>query len=209
MGFLALLLLFLPVQIGHAGGGGVNVKTHTYKGYPYIQIVKSDHKASVDPINKVLKWHAVNNARVSTDLKKESATYSVTSTAQLLFNNDGKLSVSYIDYMYNGGGHGMYNTEIFNYDLTSGQQISLKSILNTEEKVNRAKKYTVYVLNEKYKKGSNLFSDIINDPPFDISTIPFFLRDSGITIRFYPYDVAPYSEGFVDITIPYSEINKK
>jgi hypothetical protein len=208
-GFLVLILLFLPLQVGHAAGTIVSVKNYTYKGYPYIQIVKSNFKTNTDSINKVLKWHAVNNAKISADIKKEDNFHSITSKVQLYYNKDGKFSVGYDDYMYAGGAHGMYNTTIFNYDLDTGKQISLKSILNTDEKISKAKNYAVYVLNAKYKKGANLFADVINDPPFDVSKMPFYLKDSGITVRFYPYEVAPFSEGFVDITIPYSEINKK
>ncbi|MNM10063.1 hypothetical protein D3C81_201820 [compost metagenome] len=207
IGLMVLLLMIQPLGVSHAAGSTISIKKYTYKGYPYLQIVDSAYKAPTNAINKTLKWHAVNNAKTSAEFKKESGIYSVSSEVELLFNQDGKLSVGYIDYLYNGGAHGDYDTTIFNYDLTTGKQISLTKILNNDEKIRKAKTYISSVLNEKLKQGDEIYPGVINDPPLDVTGTQFYLRSSGITIRFRPYDVAPYYLRFVEVTIPYSVIN--
>ncbi|MNI66459.1 hypothetical protein D3C73_1220220 [compost metagenome] len=48
------------------------------------------------------------------------------------------------------------------------------------------------------------YADEVN---LDLMWTPFYFRDSGITIKFDPYEVGPFSEGFVEVTIPNAVIN--
>ncbi|MNC50648.1 hypothetical protein D3C75_999010 [compost metagenome] len=62
-------------------------------------------------------------------------------------------------------------------------------------------------LRAMYNANQGIFEENINDFPLDQEPA-FYLYDKGIVIRFYPYEVAPYAAGFVDVKVPYSKISK-
>ncbi|MDQ0194384.1 DUF3298 and DUF4163 domain-containing protein [Paenibacillus wynnii] len=203
----SFLLLLYPLQELNAATSSATVKTNTYKGQPIIQITQPNNSKS-KAINSILKNFAVSAAMQDLEAKQENSEYWYRTTTKLMYNKNNKLSVSNETSYYSGGAHDQYWTDTYNFDTTTGKRIFLKDILNSQTKIDRAKGYISYVLFYKLIKGTaSIFENNIYDFPLDTLKAPFYLRDSGITIRFNPYEVGPFSEGIIDVTIPYSIIN--
>ena len=59
----------------------------------------------------------------------------------------------------------------------------------------------------KSQKGRAIFEENIYDIPLNVSS-NFYFYKNGIVIRFDPYEVAPFSEGFVDVFVNNLTLNK-
>ena len=134
--------------------------------------------------------------------------------SQLVFSptriDHGVLSMFGIQNSYSGGNHGIQSCTAVNYDLMTGDVLTLGSIMN----VNASKEDFIRLVNEKlevlteeydlfdnyqvgvqYRLGGdeNLYED-------------FFFTSTGLNFFFSPYEIAPYSAGYITIEIPYSEL---
>lgn len=122
----------------------------------------------------------------------------------------GVLSLFGSQSSYGGGLHGSLSGVAVNYDLTTGDYLTLGSIMHmdaTKEDFIALvidKLHAVaddYYLYEDFEDGvytrlsgdENLYED-------------FYFTQTGLCFFFSPYEVAPYSSGMISIEIPYSEL---
>lgn len=206
--FVAVVILFLVVLPQNIAEAAISVKTksHTYQGQGYVQII-GGNKTATNKINKILKAHAVNAAKWDKENKQIDKSSWYKSLANTKYNKNERLSVVYTDAIYTGGAHEIYGTTAYNFDLKTGNLIKLNDVVNTESKIYNLIEAISTNLQSKYDKGENIFSVSISYFPIGPDSA-FFYYDKGIVIRFDPYDVAPFSEGFIDIKIPYTTLNK-
>jgi hypothetical protein len=191
----------------YAATSATTIKTNNYKGQPYIEITKSSNSKYAKTINSILKQFAVNAAIQNSEAKKDNSEYWFKTTTRLMYNKNNVFSVNNETSEYWGGAHDQQWTDTYNFDISSGKRLYLKDVLNSKTKISNAKEYISYVLSEKSKKGVGIFEENITDFPLDPTKSPFYFRDSGITIRFNPYEVGSFAEGIIDVTIPYAIID--
>ena len=119
---------------------------------------------------------------------------------KILRNNDGVLAFSYFNYTFAGGAHGLPTEVYWNIDTKTGKII-------TEE--------TFFISNYKAELTQilqkNLFGDINKEESYfeKESVVPngnFLLLNDRILYLYNVYEIAPYSEGAIEVTIPMSEI---
>lgn len=184
----------------------VKTKVHTYKGQQYVQLM-GGNKTSINKINKTLKNHAVIAAKWDSENKKDSKNYYHKTTVKTMYNDKGKISIVHTDSSYTGGAHGLYFSTTYNYDLNTGNRIKLGDVVNTEDKIYNLFAAVSDDLLAKSKKGRAIFEENIYDIPLNVSS-NFYFYKNGIVIRFDPYEVAPFSEGFVDVFVNNLTLNK-
>ncbi len=104
-------------------------------------------------------------------------------------------------YSYTGGAHGMPATKAYVFDLKSGESVE-ESEFFTEDYMPQLSE----LLTAHAKDGSDnpdkltLFvSEVEPNGNFEVSA-------EGITYIYNPYDIAPYSDGTIFITIPWKEL---
>lgn len=199
------IYLVLPLNYSEAATT-VKTKVHTYKGQQYVQIT-GGNKAATNKINKALKVHAVNAAKWDRENKLDDKNYWYKTVASTKYSKNERLSVVYTDALYNGGIHENYGTTIYNFDLKTGSRITLNDVANTESKIYNLVEAIAANLQAKYNKGEPIFKESIYNFPIGPDSA-FYYYDSGIVIRFDPYAVAPFSEGVIDVKVPYTTINK-
>lgn len=128
---------------------------------------------------------------------------------KITYNQNCYFSV-YIDkYEYTGGAHGTTLRTSDNWNLCTGMHLSLQNIFSPSIK------YRKLIINEilkqadqEYQKNPGIYFEdyqtlIIKN--FDQNS--FYFSQNGITFYYQQYDIAPYSTGIVEFTIPYSLIN--
>lgn len=204
------LLVVIPTVTIHpvdaANTITVKTKVYKYKGQPYVQLI-GGNKEITATINKTLKIHAVHAAKYDTENKKTDQSYFYLTDVSVKYNHDEKISIIYSDYLYTGGAHGMPESINYNFDLRTGKLLHLNSIITNKKQMNNLKTSLSQSLQAKYDAGENVFQEAISDFNID-NTTTFYFYNKGIVIRFEPYEVAPYSEGTIDIKVPYTTINK-
>lgn len=95
------------------------------------------------------------------------------------------------DYWYAGGSHGLEPSSATNYDLQTGNKITIDDLFTEQSKTK---------ILELIKREIDI------TPQSDISvTENFMMLPKGIKFCFNPYQIASYSEGRIDATLKYSE----
>jgi len=126
-----------------------------------------------------------------------------------IFNARGLLSYQIRTESYTGGAHGNTNIDNAVLDMTTMSRVSLGDIFTdgTLREVNElmrqtlVREYGCQTLDELADKG--LFF-----APAEIeATENFYVDGEGITWNFDPYDIAPYSMGEVQISLPWSQLS--
>ena len=133
--------------------------------------------------------------------------YQLFKNNEILFEDENILSYSVEHYYYEGGAHGSLSAMYYTIDLNNLTTITQESIfkpnfhqLLTERIVaNLMKKYEV-----------NTPDELINEGFFDINEIApnnnFWIDNTGVHYIFNQYEIAPYSMGPIEVTVPYHEI---
>lgn len=119
---------------------------------------------------------------------------------------NGFLSVLLNSYLYEGGAHGMPYREGHLFRLEDGQMVGLSELGGKTqedwEKVMRArfaKKIEEGAEGEFYEEALEMIKDR------DMSDAGYYFSDEGIVFYLPPYEIAPYSTGYVEIVVPYDE----
>lgn len=158
---------------------------HSYKRY--FKWMKEMEKMKTDPICKespsVCKFEYITNYKVK-------------------FNSNNKLSIIFNDYQFTGGAHGNTVISSYNFDLKSGNQLTLDDFLTSEREY---EKVTNYALAYMKKHPEIFYSDSTEFADFKVTNeTNFFLSDKGIVLIFQQYEVGPYVSGNPSILIPTS-----
>lgn len=104
---------------------------------------------------------------------------------KVTFNESCILSLYFDHYLFTGGAHGSTLRYSNTWNLNNGQMIS------------------------KQLESSVSHPDYFKNPEQNVSVSfspdNFYLTPEGIVIYFQQYDIAPYSNGIIEFTIPYEE----
>lgn len=104
---------------------------------------------------------------------------------------------------YMGGAHGSRYISYYNIDIRNGSVIKDSKLFNTGSN----EKLTIYI-KEELAKTLNSQGDTITllDPESIVPSDNFYFNNKGIVYVYNSYEVAPYSDGLVEVTIPYAKI---
>lgn len=122
-------------------------------------------------------------------------------------NTNYILSLEFSTYFYTGGAHGGYGSLFRNYNMKTGNTITLNDIFKNG---NEAKLKTI--LNEKVRNTYEAAPDVkLTDIGFFADSVDitqnFYITNKGIGFFFNPYDVACYAMGTVDVFIPFNTVS--
>lgn len=135
--------------------------------------------------------------------------YLLSHSNKILFQNDSLLSyaVEYSDYR--GGAHGSYRITYTNIDLNDLVTLTEEDLFVpcyyrplTDKIVQQLMiNYEVAEPDSLLMRGFFTVEDIVPNNNF-------WLNDEGINYTYNQYEIAPYSMGVIDITVPYSELTE-
>lgn len=114
-------------------------------------------------------------------------------------------------YEYSGGAHGMPSREYFVFDRETGKQLKLRDMVdNSAEElqgiVGRAFRELAEKTNFAFEAPEDLEHTIADDVSFDSE---FYVTSEGIVFYYEPYEIAPYAEGFPEVTVPFEELKMR
>ncbi|WP_326907220.1 DUF3298 and DUF4163 domain-containing protein [Sedimentibacter sp. MB31-C6] len=126
----------------------------------------------------------------------------------ITYNENCFLS-SYVDkYEFTGGAHGSTDRSSYTWDLCSGKQIFFNDIFKLETD------YRLLLTDELIRQANyNIqqnpgiyFEDYKGLIIRNFNPHSFYLTRQGLTIYYQQYEIAPYSTGIVEFTVPYNTI---
>ncbi len=124
--------------------------------------------------------------------------------------DQGILSLYGTELVFSGESHPNYNCLSANYDLITGEPLTLGAILVHENALPSLKALLLAQLNtiknEKYLRED--YKEIVNrrfggEESYDED---WFFTQTGLSFYFPPYEIAPYSSGTIIAEIPYEKL---
>jgi len=110
---------------------------------------------------------------------------------------------------YTGGAHEMRTTRYFVIDLEAQKLLKIDDFIDDYQ--GEPMRELVYEALRKYgglKKGQPLSEGIfLSDEPE--LTFDFFINEEGLGLHWNPYEIAPYSEGDIQIILPWKQIRPR
>ena len=194
--------------------------------YPYLKI-KEDYKNEknknlIGNINKEIEAyinHFIQDIKSQSDeyskeyneeLSKSKEDYikyqyEAYSDYKVTYNKNNILSIPITTYNFTGGAHGMTYLKSFNYDLSTGDKLSLKDMFKGS--VDYKKIVNDYITLEINKNKEIYFTD--KDGFNGISdNQEFYIDNNGIVVYFQLYDIAPYYVGIPRFNLSNKEFKK-
>lgn len=125
--------------------------------------------------------------------------------------NDKKIYVYGIErFVYMGGAHGLETRYYFNYNLKTGKLITESDLFinNYKTKLSDLIKQRIVEQSKEDSEEAPIM-DLENTDYWTDSIKPngnFYITDEGINYVFNPYEIAPYSLGETEVSLPYDRL---
>ncbi len=117
----------------------------------------------------------------------------------VMFESKDIISIAITSYTNTGGAHGNLTISILNFNAKTGERITNTQLFKNEAAFKSvAKTY----FNNAVKDKTLLFSDQTFTLPANIG-----YSEDGLILLYNTYEIAPYSSGIIEFTIPYTQIN--
>lgn len=117
------------------------------------------------------------------------------------------ISMSYMQASYAGGAHGSNTVCGVNYDMQTGEKITIADLSTDEEAFRQLCIDLVKKQASEMEKEEVVFFEGYEDNIENIITDDtFFFSEKGLVLISQEYMLQPYSSGVVNFTIPYTEL---
>lgn len=221
---MSKLKCFATVNMGETNckfkHDNVEMLTLTIK-YPIINIHDTPHvekeinnqiRMQVDEYiiyaTNILYAQAVNTYMDSLENNFPFHAYEAYMEYTITYNDNCFLSLYTDIYEFTGGAHGN-TTRISNtWDLCSGENIYLYYFFDPyTDYIHLITQEIIAQAGENLKENPGIYFDNYKDLIIkNFNPDSFYMSPSGITIYYQQADIAPYSTGIVEFTIPYTKI---
>lgn len=114
-------------------------------------------------------------------------------------NEDFIISVHFAEYMFAGGAHGGTTIYARTYSSKKGKLLSITDVLNMD--INKVKSLINDCVNSDIKNNKDriYFEDAVEIT--DVENVVFYVMNKEVHIVFNEYELAPYSEGTIDLIL--------
>lgn len=137
--------------------------------------------------------------------------YEASESYTVTYNNGKLLSIPIVFYTYTGGAHGNTIQEPYNFNLETGDKLTLKDIF---KEGSNFKNIISEIIKSSIEENPDIyFDDAINTVNNLSDTQKFYITDDNLVIYYDLYEIAPYSSGIREFQVPLhslsSELNTK
>lgn len=145
---------------------------------------------SIDIFNKEYK-------NFMNDFPDSAQVWNAEIDGEVIYQSDEIISVSISSYINTGGAHGLFHISFLNFNAETGKRIPNGNLFND---ITAFKKMAKAYFDSSIKDPSTLFEK-------DNFTLPVNIgyTEEGLILAYNVYEIAPYSTGLIDFTIPYEE----
>lgn len=163
-----------------------------------LQVGESTSIAS-KTIEESIKLFNEEYTSFNKDFPESSMPWEAQIDGELLFESSKLISVSVTSYVNTGGAHGNTSITILNFDGQTGKRLKNTNLLKDIEGF---KKVALSYLKTTMKEDDLLFEDDMFKLPENMG-----YTDDGVVLLYNTYEIAPYSTGIIEFTIPFEKID--
>lgn len=164
-----------------------------------LQTDKSIENA-LENIKEFDKWKETNEALIDVSNYNEARNTRI----DTVLNNIMVVSTATYDYL--GGAHGSYNVRYYNFDVNTGQRIGEADLFGPKSLETIADLIRQDIKNRNKSSDQSQHVSLLVDLKKVEPNDNYYFTGRGITYVYNQYEIAPYSQGIVEISLPYSKI---
>ncbi len=222
LSLIALIILYIILTFYYFNRPVISyAKTTNNKGYENkIDRINEEDKTKIKvyfpitdygKLNKAIKYNIsgyINEFNKYTKEKVDNQYY----TLYILYDEfkyDNIISYVFNIEMYTGGAHPNHYIKTINYDISNNQIIDIDYLIaRNPDILNKLSVLSHDILLDKFKNSDTYDVDMIQEGTSvtESNFQNFIFTKEGLKIYFPHYQVAPYSYGVIDITIPYNAV---
>ncbi|MDR1339176.1 MAG: RsiV family protein [Prevotellaceae bacterium] len=165
-----------------------------------------DVKAQLD-LNVAVKKHFDEYSRQLAENRLPGQPFFVLDVSpEEIYQNEHIVSFAYNWMIYEGGSHPSHGKFCFVLDKNTGRKVSYSSLIEGHETEFLSIAEAEFKAQSGIKENEKIY-DIyrFNDNKFHL-TDNYAFTPSGLVFCYNPYDIAPYSFGLIELTLPYGKI---
>lgn len=122
------------------------------------------------------------------------------------YNSNCVLSFYRDEYYFSGGAHGSTTRKSNTFNLNNSLQIPLRSFFKADWKETILNQILIQAKHIQEENPNIFFEDYENLIIKNFNAQNYYVSNKGIVIYFQQYDIAPYSTGIVEFTIPFDDV---
>ncbi|MBP0905583.1 DUF3298 and DUF4163 domain-containing protein [Mariniflexile gromovii] len=118
---------------------------------------------------------------------------------ELMHQSPEVISIAITSYVNTGGAHGITHISFLNFDATTGKRIENSHLIKNKDAFKSVA--------QSYFKDAITEEDILFEP--DTFQLPANIgfNEEGIILLYNTYEIAPYSTGIIEFTIPIEKVS--
>ena len=177
-------------------------------------LIVHEHFPGAAKINAILDAEQEANMEYERNIAKDMEEWaedglnsSISSrVSPIFFFNERFISYTQQEYEYSGGAHGMPYWVPHTFDLHTGEELGLDFFVANDETEFKD------IVTEQFIKMYEVDPALYWDDAVEMVResvgyeSPYYLKEDGLVIYYGPYDLAPYAAGFVEIVVPYENL---
>ncbi|WP_425222553.1 DUF3298 domain-containing protein [Psychroserpens sp.] len=173
--------------------------------YIASQMNLSDDSSTVLSIDDAIRQFNTDYIKFKSDFLDSEMKWEVLIDGEVTHRSPEIICIAISSYLDTGGAHGNTNVRFFNFNPETGALYKNIELVNTNKQFSE-------VIQKKLNAKLQTASD--NEPMEDMFfgkdfQLPETLGydDEGLIILYNPYEIASYSQGIIEFTIPYDVVN--
>jgi hypothetical protein len=137
------------------------------------------------------------------DFEEDSLIWEALIDGEVIYQTPAITCIAINSYLNTGGAHGNMTISFLNFNSQTGQLLHPEDhIKNPVDFIKLAEKYFNLEMQDSSEEG--VFDDYFFGNDFHLPENIGF-SDEGVILLYNVYEIAPYSEGITEFTIPYEE----
>ncbi|MCK5400641.1 MAG: DUF4163 domain-containing protein [Flavobacteriaceae bacterium] len=137
------------------------------------------------------------------DFEESSLAWEALIDGEVTYQSPDIICIAINSYLNTGGAHGNMNISFLNFNSQTGQLLQNDEIIINNGFLKIAEKYFNIELQETSNEDG--FDDYFFGEDFHLPANIGF-NDEGVILLYNIYEIAPYSEGITEFTIPFEEV---
>lgn len=159
--------------------------------------IGDSNKQIVKPIEKSIENFNVAYTDFINDFPDSAQEWEAQIDGEVIFKTQDIISISLTSYINTGGAHGNLNISFLNFEASTGKLIDNNSLIKD---VDSFKTIAKTYFDSSVEGKDLLFDSETFNLPANIG-----YSDEGLILLYNTYEIAPYSTGIIEFSIPFEE----
>ncbi|MEM5563557.1 DUF3298 and DUF4163 domain-containing protein [Psychroserpens sp. AS72] len=175
----------------------------TIENYIIEQINVSESDTTNGNLNDAIAKFNNEYKRFNTDFPDAAQQWEAFIDGEVTHRSPEIISIAITSYLDTGGAHGNSSVRFFNFNPQTGEQLQTNDLVSNLQGLSEVVKKQLII---ELKADNSDMEDVFFGKEFQLpETLGY--SDEGLIVLYNPYEIASYSQGIVEFTIPFEDIN--